>query len=618
MQTESIKKTGVMYRHFKVERAGIDVTSRMIPIAVSSEEPYERWFGTEILDHSASAIDMGRLANGAPLLREHDTERHIGVVESASIGTDKILRAVVRLGKSPEAEIAFQDIQDGILRHVSVGYIIDQMVLESASSTTDTADLADTTYRVTAWEPLEVSFVAVPADPTVGIGRSMEIETRVFSQETQQEVLPIIEIIKEQQKMEQPDKSAVEAQRVNDLLAVSDNYVKYGARDMVGEFIRSGKSVDAFQTALMEKITTRHSDAREGLVGMEPTEVKQYSLLRAINAQATGDWRAAGLERSASEAVAKTMGKGPEGFYIPLDAWQTRDFTVGTVAEAGNLVQTTVDGSQFIDILRKSSVTVGLGARQLFGLTSNLALPKKNVTTTLTNVAETGALTKTQPNTAQVLLSPKRMGTFVEISKQAIIQGSPDVEALVRDDLLGSTAERAEFLTLMGTGAANNPRGVVNQSGIGAVIGGINGLQLNWGHVVGLETQTANANAVTGNKSGYVVNSASRGSLKTQQKAANLQFIWDNGESPLNGYKVGVTNHLPSNGAKGTGTNLSTLVYGSDWSDLIIGYFGGMDLTVDPYTLATTGMIRVTVNQFMDVAIRQTATFSAMTDAITL
>ena len=104
---------------------------------------------------------------------------------------------------------------------------------------------------------------------------------------------------------------------------------------------------------------------------------------------------------------------------MPLDAWQTRDFTVGTAAEAGNLVQTTVDGSQFIDILRRSSVTVGLGARQLFGLTSNLALPKKTVTTTLTNVAEIAALTETQPNSAQVLLSPKRMGTFVEISKQA-------------------------------------------------------------------------------------------------------------------------------------------------------------------------------------------------------
>lgn len=608
MQT---KKTGVMYRHFAVTRESLNIESRTVEVAISSETPYERWFGTEILDHASGSIDMSRLASGAALLREHNPGRHIGVVESAAIGADKVLRGTVRLGRSPEAEIAFNDIQDGILKNVSVGYVIKEMMLDKSADKKET-------YRVTQWEPLEVSFVAVPADPTVGLGRSLEIETRVLETELKTEQLPIIEIIKEHPKMDPQDKSALEAQRVSDLLAVSDQYVKYGSRDLVGDFIRSGKSVDAFQSALMEKITTRHSDVREGLVGMETKEVQTYSLLRAINAAATGDWRNAGLERSASEAVGKLMGKQPEGFYVPLDAWQTRDFTVGTAAEAGNLVQTTVDGSQFIDILRKSSVVVGLGARQLFGLTSNLALPKKIVTTSLTNVAETALLAETQPNTAQVLLSPKRMGTFVEVSKQAMIQGSPDVEMLIRDDLLGSTAERAEFLTLMGSGAANNPRGVVNQAGIGAVVGGVNGLQVNWGHVVGLETQTANANAVSGNKSGYIVNSATRGSLKTQQKATNLPFIWDAGEFPLNGYKVGVTNHLPSNATKGTGVNLSTALYSSDWSDLIIGYFGGMDLTVDPYTLATTGMIRVTVNQFMDVAIRQTATFSAMTDAITL
>lgn len=609
MQTETVKKTGLMYRHFAVERSSLNAEARTVEVAISSETPYKRWFGTEVLDHAPGSINMARLSSGAALLREHDPSRHIGTVESAAVGSDKVLRGIVRLGRSPEAEIAFNDIQDGILRNVSVGYIISEMVAEKSAE-------KEETYRVTAWEPLEVSFVAVPADPTVGIGRSMEIETRVFH--PQQELSPIIEVIKESPKMEQPDKSAVEAQRVSDLLAVSDSYAKYGARDLVGDFIRSGKNVSDFQEAIMKKIETRHSDAREGLIGLDSQEVKKYSLLRALNAASTGDWRLAGLERSASEAVGKAMGKTPEGFFVPLDAWQTRDFTVGTAAEAGNLVQTTVDGSQFIDILRKASVTVGLGARQLFGLTSNLALPKKIVTTSLTNVAETAALAETQPNTAQVLLSPKRMGTFVEVSKQAMIQGSPDVEALVRDDLLGSAAERAEFLALMGSGAANNPRGVVNQSGIGAVIGGVNGLQVAWTHVVGLETQTANVNALSGNKSGYIVNSSTRGSLKTQQKAANLPFVWDNTEFPLNGYRVGVTNHLPSNGTKGSGVALSTLVYSSDWSDLIIAYFGGLDLTVDPYSLATTGMIRVTVNQFMDIAIRQTATFSAMTDAITL
>jgi len=106
------------------ERASVDLEARTVPLAFSSEEPYERSFGMEVLDHAPQSVRLGRLAGGGALLLDHDPTRLIGVIERASIDEDKIGRAVVRFGRSELAEEAFRDVQDGIRRHVSVGYMI--------------------------------------------------------------------------------------------------------------------------------------------------------------------------------------------------------------------------------------------------------------------------------------------------------------------------------------------------------------------------------------------------------------------------------------------------------------------------------------------------------------
>ena len=153
-------------RALQVERAAIDEAARTATLAFASEQPYERWWGIEILDTTATAMRQGRLRGGANLLCDHNTRDVVGVVESVEIGADRVARAVVRFGKSARAEEVWQDVKDGIRRNVSVGYLIHQAVL------VETKDGLDT-YRVTDWEPFEVSLVSVPADPTVGVGRSL-------------------------------------------------------------------------------------------------------------------------------------------------------------------------------------------------------------------------------------------------------------------------------------------------------------------------------------------------------------------------------------------------------------------------------------------------------------
>ncbi len=155
-------------RTFSIKTRAIDEEKRTVEIAFSSETPVERWYGHEILDHSQGSVRMARLTDGGAVLVNHDSDDHVGVVEKAWIDSDRTGRAEIRFGRSARASEIFQDVVDRIRTKISVGYIPRKTVLES------TDDEGFDTYRVTDWEPLENSIVAIPADTAVGVGRSHE------------------------------------------------------------------------------------------------------------------------------------------------------------------------------------------------------------------------------------------------------------------------------------------------------------------------------------------------------------------------------------------------------------------------------------------------------------
>lgn len=645
--SKEVIKTSTLHRSMTLDRASAKADDRTVDVAFSSEAPVQRWFGVEVLDHGQGSCDLARLNNGGALLDNHNPDEQIGAIVpgSARIDADRVGRATIKFSRSQEGETKFQDVLDGIVTNVSVGYQIKQMV---ETTTTDEGGDEDTVCRVMSWVPLEISLVAIPADPTVGVGRSAgaeDVET-VFeraekptppaAQATPQPE-PAPEKVPAQPRQaerknpmtEENEGLKSEQKRTAELLALADTYAKYGAREMVGEFIRNAKSPYDFQNAIMAKIESRHSDARDVEIGMTGKEVQTYSLQRAVMAAISKDWSQAGLERAASEAVAKRTGMSPEGFFVPVEAFQRqmpaqyqRAFDVAQVTAAGNLVQTSVLGGEFVDVLRNALVLNKMGIRVLGGLTSSIAIPRKTAASTISSVTESAQYVATNPTTTQITLSPKRIGASVPYTKQAIIQSSLDVEAMLRDDLAMGIAVQIDNLGINGTGTAPQPRGIVNQSGIGAVVGGVNGAQLAWSHVVGLESACANVNAEPGAMAGFIVNTKTRGWSKMQPKVGTTfpNFLWDvaQGDAPLNGYRTGVTNNLPSNGTKGTSAGVcSTLVFASDWSLFALGLFGGLDVVVDPYSLADSGQIKLTANQFIDVALRNPAGFAAMTDALT-
>jgi HK97 family phage major capsid protein len=463
--------------------------------------------------------------------------------------------------------------------------------------------------------------VAIPADIGVGVGRSDDTPT--LDPEPQPDIQtkaqPQITITKEEPKMTEALTQHDPQARINGIYEMKNAFSGYVTEKDVETAIRSGHTVEQFKDTIMAKMSTKHMDTSSLHIGMTQKEVRNFSLVRLIQAKLTGDWSQAGLEREAVAAAAKRTGKpvSEGGFFVPFDIFR-RDFNVATASEAGNLVATDTRYDMFTDVLRNNLVMGSLGIRFLTGLSGNIDIPRKTVASSIGNVTEVQAATETQPTTAKLSLTPRRKSAFVEYSKQAILQSGISIEAMLRDDLLQSLAVTIENECINGSGTAPAMRGIRNTSGVGSVVGGTNGANFAWTHVIGLESAVANANAEPDGTAGYLINTKTRGTAKGTQKATNLQFLWDGGAQPLNDYRVAVSNNVPSNLTKGSSNGVcSSVIFSSMWDMAVLALFDSPEITIDPYTLATNGQVRITINQYADFGIRQAAAFAVMDDALT-
>lgn len=602
-----------LFRDALFDRQSIDMERRTVALAFASEMPVERFGYREILDCAPTSVRLERLTDGGALLVDHEWKDQVGVVESVSFGADRVGRAVVRFGKGARASEIFTDVVDGIRTKVSFGYWIHEYKTSKAADGIEE-------IRASLWEPFEISLVSVPADHSVGVGRSAEE--------------PVSIIVKEEPKMEnqnpapvdtaaiERDVRARELSRINALEAMGKTYARFGGEDLARAAISEGKTVGDLQAAILERVKAAPVPSSD--IGLTQAEVRQFSFMRAINALSNPTDRharaAAAYEFEVSEAAAKVSGKQARGIMVPSDVLKAnlRDLTAGTPADGGRLVATDLLASSFIDLLRNRSIVRAAGATMLSGLNGNVAIPKQSGGATAFWVAENSAPTESQQTFAQVTLSPKTVGAFTDISRRLMLQSSIDVEALVRTDLATVLAIEIDRAALHGSGASNQPTGIAATSGIGSVAGGTNGLQPTWGNIVQLETEVGIDNALVAS-CGYITNSRIVGRLKqTSRVSGQNGFIWEGSgtDSTMNGYNAWVSNQVASNLTKGTSNGICSAIFFGNWSDLMIGMWGGLDLTVDPYSGSTAGTVRVVALQDVDVAVRNAESFAAMLDAL--
>jgi len=587
------------------DRARVDAEARTVELSFSSEAPVERWFGTEVLSHDTGAIELDRLRGGAPLLFNHDRDQVIGVVESAEIGDDRKGRAVVRFGRGALAEDKFRDVQDGILRNVSVGYMIDEWTEEKSSG-------GGKLIRATRWTPLEISIVSIPADTSVGVGRSADAHNEPTPEKRSPDMGP--QTTPETPATPAAAPAAPAVQPSGRSLSVDQDIIALGElvgqRALALEAVANGRSLDEFRAMLRQRAPAIPPVATADTpdIGMSEEEVRQYSFVRAINALVNPTSRAAQaaarFEFEASEAAAQRLGRESRGITVPAEVLRhrlgagQRDLNVTTAAAGGNLVATDLLAGSFIELLRNRIAVVGAGATLMQDLNGNLAIPKQTGGATAYWVAESGAPTESQASVGQVPLSPKTVGAFTDISRRLLLQSSLDVEALVRRDLAAALALAIDLASLYGTGASNQPTGLTGITGLN-VVDFATANQPTFAEIVQMESEIASDNADTGSMN-YLFNSTMRGYLKTAPKfgSGTEATIWEPGNT-VNGYGTRVTNQVAAGDA-----------WFGVWANLLIGMWGGLDLMAEGITQATSGTVRVVALQDVDVACRHAQSFS--------
>lgn len=610
-----------------------DLAARTVHLAFSSEEEVPRWFGHEVLSHDPGAVVLTRLNDGAALLLEHDRDRQIGVVQSVSIDADRRGRAVVRFGRSARAEEIFQDIQDGIRRHVSVGYIVHDA---EQIGQRDGEDV----WKVTKWEPFEISVVSVPADVSVGVGRAMEVDQPGERAGTRKAPEPMEEDTmseKNQAETSQPEAAAqraalphattphvvlshavpppapeagqraLEAERGR-ARAIIEMGEAYGAPELARDAVKEGVSAEQFQRQLLAHLNGRmqqplSEQMRAADIGLTDKEVRNFSFMKVIRALADPTShtarREAAFEFEASEAAAAKRNRGGgERFAIPSDVL-TRALNTATTASGqgdsgGFLVANPLLASSFIDILRNRSTIMQLG-NVLGGLVGNPDIPKQTAGAQGYWIGEDQDAGEGNQTLGQIGLTPKTCAAFSEITRRLMMQSSIDVEALVRADLAMALALTIDKAGYYGTGENNQPKGIVKHTGVNAVP--FAAANPTFAELVQMETEIAVDNADVSSMA-YVTNARMRGYAKTALKHEGIAgTLWEQGGT-INGYRTEVTNQIEDGH-----------VFMGNFSDLIIGMWGGLDLTVDPYSGSKSGRLRIVVFQDVDFALRRTESF---------
>ena len=564
-----------------------EMDDRTYEFPFSSENPVARYFGNEVLSHETKAADLSRLNDGAPLLFNHDVDRVIGVVETARID-EKLKRgyARVRFSKNEFAQEVLADVKDGILRNVSFGYSIDKMEERGSGN-----------FVATAWSPYEISMVSIPADKTVGIGRSLLPTTIAASAAPSPDPLPPMENTTTDLAVVRAEAAEAERSRIS---SINSLCTKHGMADLGQQLVESGRSIDEARAAVLDKINTYQEPVTMSVadIGMSEKESRSFSFLRAINYLANPTDRAAresaAFEIEASDAAAAKLGRQSRGITIPQDVLR-RDLSVGTASAGGNLVATDLDAGSFIDLLRNASALDQAGATVLTGLVGNVAIPRQSGAATAYWVAESGAPTESQQTVDQVSLTPRTVAAFTDYSRRLMLQSSIDVENMVRNDLARVLALKIDVAGLYGTGNSSEPLGLKLTTGVGTEDFAAD--TPTFAEVVALESDVAGANALTGSPV-YLMNAAMRGALKTKAKDTGSGLFVMEGDL-VNGYRGILSNQVASN----------DLWFGN-FADLIIGYFSGLDLMVDPYTHSTSGTVRVVAMQDCDIAVRHPESFS--------
>jgi HK97 family phage major capsid protein/HK97 family phage prohead protease len=575
-----------------------------ISFSLSSETPVERFYGNEILIHSKDAVRLDRLnRNAMPLLFNHNPDDVIGMVDAGNV-RDKRLFVDAHLFDTERAREVGAMLRGG-LRNVSVGYRI-----HNAEEDSKTSDV-----RVTDWEPYEASVVSIPADQSVGFGRSAVPEFEVsfrnpanpaatqgdtyvsnvetapagvnadVSVEITRHALPV--------EFEKARKEGIaNLCRANNL---DERYER--------SWVESGADLVKVSKDLLEILQERSRTNPQSVTKLDlsKAEARRYSLVRALRAASNKDWKDAGLELECNRELVKRLNRVPKAatsFFVPLDVMM-RDMTVAGVSGSNYLTQTDNQPGSFIDLLRNTSVALRMGVTRLSGLQGNVTIPKMTAGNTAYWLAdENTQITESQPTIGQLSLSPKNVAALTELSHQLLQQSSPDAESLVLTSIARDIGLAVDVGVLRGSGGSGQPTGIITTGSIGS----FTGTSLASAGVLDAQADVATAN-VPVEQCGYVTTPAVAALLMARPElpTTGTERLWKGniGQGSLFGLPAMSSGQMSS----------ATALFGW-WPSVVLAEWGVLELMTNPFSDFTRGLTAVRGWYTCDVGVRYAGAWS--------
>lgn len=514
---------------------------RQIEASLSSEFPVQRARGKEILSHDPAAVDLSRAP--LPLIVGHDAAAlPVGIVEGLRVEGGR-LRGSLRFGESARAQEVFADVKAGILRNLSIGYLVQATQRGQGDS-----------YRVTKWQPYECSLVAAPADPTVGVGRSFNINPQ------------------EGKKMD-----------VNDIRQAQKRIM-----DEMGDLAASGSDAEALEAkkreladldsrlAVLEDLAKRKAPTNDKVPGIgapaaAPIRDGDVRVLAPNDKLADAAGRALPDGIKAEELSLGRLLRGlVTGSWDGAEAEKRAVMVEGTSSLGGVLVPTPM-AAQVIDLARNKAIVFQAGASTVPMTANTLKIGKVTGDLTAHWRAENEAIGASEMSFDCLTFEAKALAAICTISIE-LLEDAANVNALIENSIAQALALELDRAALFGAGTGSEPLGLNGVAGVQAVSMGTNGAAL-----------TTYAPFTTALQKLLEKNATPGAFVFSPRTWAALDGLKNTLGDPLTppasyaGAAKLVSNQIPNTLTQGTANNASSIFTG-EWSGLMVGMRSSLTL----------------------------------------
>ena len=430
------------------------------------------------------------------------------------------------------------------------------------------------------------------------------------------------------------DQMKAERARTAYIALLARQYPDVLTREKADEFISNGADGVVVGNFVLEQQRAKQVTLNSGSpVTLNDKERRQYSMVRAVNALVAS--RESGrnegcFEREVSQEISKVLGRDTSGFYMPTmepifrltsQEIQKRALYTGTSGAGGAMVA--MELISFLDVLRPAVKVFKLGAEFMGGMTSNFSLPKQLTDSDFNWVGENPGTDNTDidPTFSQVQFTPKTATGSTSWSRQLFVQSSVDVEAKVRNSLVERAAIAIDKVALQGTGSSNQPKGILNATGVSVIALGTNGASPTYQNLIDMAMDPATYNADTLGEIRYLITPEISGYLQGVAKLSNQIAlpIWTfgpDGQGYINGLKADWSNNLPKTLTKGTSTGVCHAGIAGAFNAVTVAEWGALEIMLDPYTGAKQALIKIIANMMIDVEPTYAQAFSVYLDAL--